>query len=713
MDTMVSPPSRELASPSDPGIFNPRAIIAVVRRRAWPMLAAASIVLALVLVAFLLAEPRYYSEATVGIDRRTDELVKTSEEVAPLSTDSPSVDTEVTIIESPAIAGAVVDRLNLDQVEGFGFPEGGSPTTAEAARQRAVAVVQGGLEAKREGTSYAIDVSYTSEDPELSANIVNAAVDSYVNGMKTERSQQRQQETQLLRDRLGQLRGEVIAAEQAIARYRAATNLIDIQENSTAAQEAIQVLQSQLADARAAQAAAAARAAAARNGSALSDVLQSDVVRTLRSEQATLRAQRADLAGRYGDRHPTLANLDRRLEEIDSQLDAETARIRQSVNSEAQIAASRASSIQGSINRAQGQLLAGNNASVRLNELERNAESVRGLYQLFLDRYRQNLAAQGTEQSGAYVISYARTPNAPISPSPAAYLIGGLVAALVAAALAALVLETMENGFRTRTALETELGIPVIAAMPDTATVKDAPLRRGSPLGLSDHMMANDGSMFSEAFRSLRTALKIGQDGQLARSLAITSALPDEGKTTAAICLARSTALAGLKVVLVDCDLRRRASSRSLTDKLDAGLVEVLQGQATLEQALISDNASGAHLLPQKPSAHPNYDAISSKGMEVLIQRLEAVYDLVILDTAPLLPVAESRAVSAMADGTVLVVRWRKTPARAAALALEELQRTGARVMGAILTKVDLRARETAGMGYEAHYYKSYVPEPA
>jgi polysaccharide biosynthesis transport protein len=225
--------------------------------------------------------------------------------------------------------------------------------------------------------------------------------------------------------------------------------------------------------------------------------------------------------------------------------------------------------------------------------------------------------------------------------------------------------------------------------------------------------MANDSSIFSEAFRSIRTALKIGQDGQLARSLAITSALPDEGKTTAAICLARSAALAGLKVVLVDCDLRRRASSRSLTENLQAGLIEVITGEATLEQALVKDSASGAHLLPQKPAAHPKYDALASKGMEVLIQRLEAIYDLVIIDTAPLLPVAESRAISAMADGTILSVRWRKTPAKAASMALEELHRSGARVLGAMLTKVDLRAKATSGMGYEAHYYQSYAPQSA
>ena len=713
MDTIISPPSRELTAKAEPAFIDVRAIGAIARRRAWPMLAAVAIVLGITLLAYLMAEPRYYAEASVGIDRRTDELVRTTGDAPPLSTDSPSVDTEVQIMKSPAVAAAVVDRLRLDRVPGFGFADGAPPVSGPAARERATAIVQSGLQASRQGTSYAITVGFDAADPVLATNIVNAAVQAYVTGQKTERSQQRAQQTQMLRDRVGQLRAEVIAAESAVARYRADTNLIDIQDDSTAAQEAVQTLQTQLAEANAALAAANARAAAARSGSALTDVLQSDVVRNLRTEQANLRTQRADLAGRYGPLHPTLANIDRRMAEIDRELASEAQRVRESVGSEARIAGSRAASIQASINRAQGQLLAGNNASVRLNELERNAESARGLYQLFLDRYRQNLAAQGTEQSNAYVISYGRTPAAAYSPNRLAYLLGGLLAALLAATVVALILESTESGFRTRTSLERGLGIPVLAAVPDAATVKDAPLRRGSPLGLADHMQAHDGSVFSEAFRSVRTALKIGQDGQLARSIAITSALPDEGKTTTAICLARSVAMAGLRVVLVDCDLRRRASSRTLADNLDAGLIEVLKGEATLEGALIRDSASGAHLLPQKATSSPDYDALASKAMEALVQRLEAVYDLVILDTAPLLPVAESRAISAMADGALLAVRWRATPAKATELALEELNRAGARVLGAMLTKVDLRANATAGMGYEAHYYRSYASQAA
>jgi capsular exopolysaccharide synthesis family protein len=226
-------------------------------------------------------------------------------------------------------------------------------------------------------------------------------------------------------------------------------------------------------------------------------------------------------------------------------------------------------------------------------------------------------------------------------------------------------------------------------------------------------LLAHPGSVFDESFRSVRTALKIGQDGQLVRSLAISSALPDEGKTTAAICLARSAALAGLRVLLLDCDLRRRASSRTLADRLDAGLVEVLKGEVQLEQAIVRDAASGAHFLPQKPSSEPVYDLIASRAMGKLIERLEESYDLVIIDTAPVLPVAEARAVAAMADGVLLVVRWRKTPANAAKLAVDQLRREGANLSGAMLSRIDLQAAASSDLSEEAHYYRSYALEPA
>ena len=356
--------------------------------------------------------------------------------------------------------------------------------------------------------------------------------------------------------------------------------------------------------------------------------------------------------------------------------------------------------------------MAANNASVQLAELERNAAAAKSLYQGLLDSYKQMVTAQGTERSKAYVIAYATAPNAPSSPNILAYGIAGMVAALIAAAFVALALEGMEGGLLNQSMAEKELGMPVLASIPDVATVKDSPLKRGTPRTIGDQLLAYPSGVFCESFRGLRTALRLGQDDQVARTIAITSALGDEGKTTTAICLARSASAAGLRVILVDCDLRQRSCSDAFVSDPRYGLIEVLKGHARLEQAVITDSLSGADVLPISSGNDINFDLITSRAMRSLLSRLRSSYDVVLLEMAPALPVAETRAVAAMADAAILVVRWRKTPTGVVKKAITQLNRAGVNVIGAVLTRVSLRYN-AAGLGDDVYYYKSSAAKAA
>jgi Mrp family chromosome partitioning ATPase len=180
----------------------------------------------------------------------------------------------------------------------------------------------------------------------------------------------------------------------------------------------------------------------------------------------------------------------------------------------------------------------------------------------------------------------------------------------------------------------------------------------------------------------------------VSRVVAITSALPGEGKTTSAICLARSAALAGMNVVLVDCDVRRRASSRRFGGTETAGLRNVVERRATLDQALVQDPASAAFT--------------DKAAFAALVDRLRGRFQLVILDTPPVLPVDEARVVAAQADSVILLLRWRHTPAKAAELALRELGEVGAHVVGVSLSMVDMIAQGRSGYGDLGYYYQSY-----
>lgn len=688
------------------GIIDLNAVWLAFNRRLIPILFSIVIVTVLTVVAYMMADPVYTATARVGLDRQSSDVLKVGVEKGGVVIDSSSVDTEVQVLRSPAMAEAVVKRLKLDSRPGFGQSVDGAAVAPAVAMRRAIDRVRNGLDVKRDGTSYVIAVGYSSGDPQVATDIVNATISAYVAGQRTAKVSERSEEVRQLSERMGKLRSEVISAETAVAQYRAATNLVDITKDRTSAQQALSALTTELAAAQADQAAADARAAASRTGTT-TNLLQNPVVNQLVTRQAQLRAERNEMAGRYGDRHPSLAAIDSQLRDVSASIDSETRRVRTSIQSEADIARQRAGSVQRSIAKEQSELLAGNRASVKLAELERNAESSRQLYQAFLDRYRGALATLGSERSNSYIVAEALTPRMPTSPNLKAYMVGGIVIALISAVLVTLILEFLERGFRSRSEMEKGLAIRTIGSIPDLRTVKEVPLRPSGPMDAADYLLQHENSVFTESFRSIRTTLRLAQSGQRPRSLAITSSIANEGKTTAAICLARSAARSGLKVVLVDCDLRRRASSRSMATKISVGLADVLQGVAPLEKALVLDSASGAYLLPQREADGADYDAIASESMRNLIEQLKARFDLVILDTAPVLPVAESRAVCAMADKTLLVVRWRSTPAAAAALALRELELSDADVAGSILALVNIRGR--AGMGNEAYYYTPYT----
>jgi len=685
------------------------AVMNAVRRRIIPIAITMAIVLVLTAISYKMATPRYSAEGQVGIERTNEEIVNAQQDQRqqPLTTDSSSVDTEVAQILSPETLGRVVDRLGLAKNPNFVGTDPLDPTTA---RNNAIGALTGQLSAKRAGTSYAIDVSFSSTDPVLAAKIVNTVMDEYLNRQQLQKRDERNKEIALLSSRIASARGELQGAETEVARFRAATNLVDIQNQSTNAQQSIAVLNQQLADAQAQQAVAEARNTARTASSAgAGSAVTSPVLQQLRTEEAALSAQQASLSERYGDRHPQVIEINEKLRETRRQITSETARVRQSLAAEADVARRRTSSIVSSLGAQKGQLLEGNAASVRLGELERKATTLKGLYEALLERYQQAVARQGTERSAAYIIARAFVPQKPDSPKKIVYGGGGLLAAMLAGALVLAGLEMAENGFTTRRQVERALGLPVLASIPDLRTLDRNRIKSPTPATISHHLVEHPGSVFSEAYRSIRTALKVGREEQSVKVVAISSALPGEGKTSTSFSLARSSALAGITTVLVDCDLRRQATSRQMEGAIQYGLADLLRGEATLDQVLVRDSASGAFLLPQRPTnGDTAYDLIASSAMQNLVEELRERFDLVILDTAPLLAIADSRAIASMADVALLAVRWRKTPAPAVRLALDHLSMADARIGGILMTMVDLKAQRRAGAGDELRYYDRY-----
>ncbi len=704
------------------------------RRRMRLGLAVALAVFTVSVVLTLSATPKYTATANVMLDTRKEKVANVEEVLSGLPADTATVDTEVEVLKSRQLAERVVKAARLEEDPEFN-PAVAKPTGLKAVagaigglfgakppkqsdltplqqqkqHERVVDAVLGGLSVKRAGLTYIINVSYESVSPQKAAVIANKFAELYLLEQLEAKFDATQQANSWLNTRLGELRGQVLADEAAVQQYKIANNLLSASgTNLTEAEissynQSLTQAQAQVAEDQARLNTARAQLARGSTGEDVGEALSSPVITKLREQRVQVSARVADLQGRYGERHPEMLKAKRELEDIDGQITAEIQRIISNLEAKVQVSRQRAGAIGGSLGGAKGTLAANNRAMVGLNELQRKADASRTLYESYLNRYKETSSQQGIEQSDARVVSKAKIPTGQSSPKVPLNLALGLLLAMGAGVGAITLAEMLDSGITTAEDVERRLESSYLGAVPLLSTVAE-----GSNLEPIDFVVAKPLSSFAEAFRNLRASISYARLGEPVKVVAVTSSLPGEGKTTTSICLARTAAVQGAKVIIVDCDLRRRTVNRLLKTEPTVGLLEVLSGEATLDQAVSVDDATGAHVLPVAKAGFTPKEVFGTVAMDRLLAELRGKYDLVVLDTAPVLPVADTRVLAPKADAVVFLTRWRKTPQHAVESAFRLFQGTGAHVAGVALTQMDMKQQTRYGYGDPGYYYAEY-----
>lgn len=722
------------ASPSAAEAFSLRNLINIFRRRVRLFGGVALLVFLAALLVTARATPRYTAQAQVMLNVRQSQVLDSQQVLSNLPAETGVVDSEVEVLQSRDLARQVAEVLRLEndpefnwvlrepgglgafiaKVQGKALPRPAPPTTPEAiqlGRERAASALRGGLAVQRMGLTYIIGVNFTSLNPEKSARIANAFAGQYIANQVSDKGGANRQANTFLEARLNQLRGEVQSAEAAVESYRSANNLLT-SSGATLTEQEVSTYNQQLATAQADQAVEEARLRAARSqlargstGGDVGEALQSSVVGQLRGQRSTVAARVADLQARYGPEWPALLRARQELAAIDGQIQAEIQRVISNLEARVQVARDRTASLQSTLGRTRGTLASNNAASVRLNELERNAQSVRTLYEGLLERYQETTNQSGNETADSRLLQAAQASGAPSSPNVPVNLVLGFILALGCGLAAVVLVELMDDGLITSEDVQRRLGLPMLGTVPLMMSIADRKDRRMAP---TEYLLNRPLSAFAESFRTLRTSIMYAKLGSAAKVVVVTSALPGEGKTTTAVCLAISAAQAGLKVVIVDCDIRRRNVSRLLGVDADHGLLDVLDGSMTLADVLLKGEASGAWVLPTAKRDFTPREVFNTPEMAALLSRLREDFDMVILDTAPVLAVAETRVLASQADAVMFLTRWRKTPAKAAEAALRSLEQSDATVAGAVLTQVDMQEQARYGYGDPGYYYTAY-----
>jgi capsular exopolysaccharide synthesis family protein len=715
---------------SEPDSLDFAAVFEAARRRYGVFLVVFAATLALAIVLILHQKPAYTATAGVMMDPRQLQLFQNnvSQNISgdqSLSTEA--VATQVALIQSRGMAEQVVDQLHLDKDPHFGTENlglrneivrgvlglfGAAPPppilTPDEKRMVTIADVMSHLEAQRLGLTYVINISYTDPSSEQAAAVANAFARVYIQQSLEIKSDANRQASAYLNSRVRELSDQAAADANTVQQYKIAHNLLGA-EGATLTQQEISNLNQQVAAARAEVASDQARLDTARaqlgkgsNGDDVGAVLGSPVVESLRSQRAQVSGQLAVLNSRYGPRYPDVMKAQQQLQDLDVQINTEIQRVISNLQATAQVSSRRLASLEATLNQSRGTLVTDTKSVAGLVELQQKATASQTLYDNYLARFKEIMTSAGTEQSDARILSQAQVPNTPSSPR---LVLDGALAVVVAAILgfiAGVVAELLDQSFGNGLEIERRVHAPCIGSIPLLSSVA-----KGHPLPPVEYIVANPFSVFAESFRNLKVSVVQSSppDGR-GVILAVTSPLSGEGKTTTSVCLGETSSLQGARTIVVDCDLRRRSLQKFMHQGPEIGLVEVVHGDAQLEDAIVVDDLTGVHYLPLSHGKLTATDIFGSVAMDSLLDQLRNRYDFVILDTAPLLALADARILAAKCDAVILLCGWRTTPEDALKSAIRLLRAAGAPLAGVSLTRVDVRKQAAHGYGDSAYYYR-------
>ena len=709
---------------------------AIFRRRLGLFVGGAAAVLALVVIITWQITPKYAAEATVVIDPRQKQVLDYSAMISGLPADSAAVDTEVEIIQSRTIAQRVTEKLDLyadpefnpalegDSGGGIGAILSGllpgqvdragpsQEMTERLARERTVNNVQDRLTASRAGLTYMIDIGFVSRDAEKAAEIANAFANEYLVNQLEAKFDFIQRNRETLNEKRAEYQDEVRAAEARVEAYRAQNNLFE-SEGASLTEQQISDLNAQLiaqradlAEARARLNAVNSQVAGGGSAEAIAEVLGSRTITQLRAEQAALSRRKSELATRYGPEWPEMQKIEREEADLQAQIDGEVQRITASLQNEVEISRQRVAALEQSLLNLRGELAENNRALVELRELEREAAATREFYEQILSRTKEVSEQESLTEADAEIASLAAIPLAPAYPDKMLNLLLGLIMGGAFGVLLIALAEIFDNGLRTGEDVERMLGTSVIASVP--AIDKGLIAAKAAGKKPEDYLVERPMSAFAEAYRTIRSNILIGDGGQpRPRVVALTSAVSGEGKTVSAMCLGRICALSGDRVIVIDADVRRHILSKQFPDA-EAGLTEVLAGAASLRDVIRKDDKADMHIIPVAGDDPGRQDLFGSNRFDQMINMLKTKYDLIIVDTAPVNAVADTRTIINAADMALLVVRWRATPVKAARAAMKVFARLQTPLLGAVLTQVDMRRQDQYAYDGSYQYYSSH-----
>lgn len=712
----------------------------VVRKRRWTVLTVLFVLFTVVLLATLKQKSIYRANALLEIEKENPNILTLQEMFAIETVSDSYLETQYKILRSDSLARRVIDQLHLDRLPEFN-PQarrdvpGAPPAVVAGGAARDAGSYQGTLRAFRDRLSVdpvkrsrLVEISFESQDPELAAQVVNALASHHIEQSLEVRWEATQKASEWLSQQLLDLKARLEKSEHEMQAYARENGLLFLESEKGVPEnivnERLRQLQEELTRAQAAryQKESLYRLVQAGDYDSLPSAGEDRVISDLSVRLAELRREHAQLSATFTSDYPKVRQVQGQIEEIERMIDAESARLASRVTSDYLAAVRRESLVASAFAEEQKQANVVAGRSVQYNILKREAETNKQLYQGLLGRLKEAGVSAGLKATNIRIVDGAEPPRKRARPNLALNLALALVLGLGLGVGAAFLQEHLDNSLKTSEDVERFLGLPALALIPAVESLNG---RHGHVHGLAENskLLGNGKdksnlppqpqqwyridaetathSALGEAFRSLRTSVLLSTADRPPRTLLVSSSQPSEGKTTVSINLAISLSQLGQRVLLIDGDMRRPSIRKAFRLDNNLGLVSYLTGQQDWRAAVQPTGLANLDALVCGPVPPNPAELLSSERMRLLLSEARAEYQFVVIDSPPLLNVADSRILATLAEGVVLVVKGGATPREVAQRAGTHARDVGANLIGVVLNNLDVRSGDN-------YYYRYY-----
>jgi len=623
-------------------------------------------------------------------------------------------ETQPSVVTSREVLLDVVQTMDLAEDDAFmgvsGLPDGPEKRAA-LAHIDPVKRLRGRIEVETLRDSMALKILVEDNNPARAADIANNVALSYIEYYKKVRRSATDEASQWLEGRVGELSGQVVTAEDDLLGFRRDNRFLgtSLEDSLNLTNESILTLNTAVTEAEIAYVDLKTRWERARaladsgEQESIPEVIQSPTIQALKEQLFELAGMEAELAARYGDKHPRLLRISSQRQELEDGIARETESILMAMETDLRSKEATISRLTADLDEQQQFALDLTEKELQVHRLERDLTQTETLYNEIRSRSLEADLAGMLQSSSISILDRASEPNRPFKPRAQLYVMIGLLMGVFLGTAVVFVVDRMDSLVRTHAQLESEFKLPVIGIMPSIERAEevgeDLPAEEAKKL----YIVRNPRSAVAESCRTIRTNLMFMAPGRSIHTLLVTSAGPSEGKTSLAANLAYTMASAGKRTLIVDTDMRRPRIHKLFKLEQRGRLTSALIGECAYQDAIVPSGYSNLDLMPLGKVPPNPAELIESAVFGRLVEWAKSRYDRVILDSPPVMAVTDSSILAQFADGVVMVARQDKTNRHMLRQAIRTLQTVNARLFGFVLNDVDLNA---ARKGYYAYRYR-------